>query len=90
MTPQGCTLLQLCCTLFFKNPIFFLNLFFFFRFIEWGECCCSGGRRDVGVGIKIKGEDLVECKDTLVKHPVRSDACKKLAELPSTIPLYSG
>ncbi|KAH6837134.1 hypothetical protein C2S53_018232 [Perilla frutescens var. hirtella] len=59
------------------------------RFIEWGACCCSGGRR--GVGMKIKGENFVdECKDKVIKHPVTSNACKKLAQLPSVIPLYSG
>ncbi|KAL1545063.1 transcription factor bHLH90-like isoform X1 [Salvia divinorum] len=59
------------------------------RFIEWGACCCGGGRR--GVGIKIKAENLIdECKDSLIKHPITTNACRKLAQLPSSIPLYSG
>lgn len=31
-----------------------------------------------------------ECKDKLIKHSVTTQACKKLAQLPSVIPLYSG
>ncbi|KAI3450128.1 hypothetical protein Pfo_006793 [Paulownia fortunei] len=64
------------------------------RFIEWGACCCSGGNRPEN--IKIKDENgvekhlIAECKDKLIKHPVRTKACKKLAQLPSVIPLYSG
>ena len=45
----------------------------------------------VGRGVNIKGENLiVECKDGLIKHPMTSNACRKLAHLPfSTFPLYS-
>ncbi|KAK6141774.1 hypothetical protein DH2020_024482 [Rehmannia glutinosa] len=64
------------------------------RFIEWGACCCSGGNRPED--IKIKDENglekhlIDECKDEVFKHLVRSKGCKKLAQLPSAIPLYSG
>ncbi|PIN06233.1 bHLHZip transcription factor BIGMAX [Handroanthus impetiginosus] len=64
------------------------------RFIEWVTCCCSGGNK--AEIIKTTDEDdlerhlIVECKDKFVKHPVRTKACKKVAELPSVIPLYSG
>ncbi|KAL1552882.1 transcription factor bHLH90-like isoform X1 [Salvia divinorum] len=59
------------------------------RFIEWAACCCSSGRR--GDGVKIMGANLIdECKDSLIKHPIASNACRKLAHLPSAIPLYSG
>ncbi|XP_042038639.1 transcription factor bHLH90-like isoform X2 [Salvia splendens] len=59
------------------------------RFIEWGACCCSSGRS--GDGVKIMGVNLIdECKDSLIKHPITSNACRKLAHLPSAIPLYSG
>ncbi|KAL0435224.1 UNVERIFIED_CONTAM: Transcription factor ABORTED MICROSPORES [Sesamum radiatum] len=65
------------------------------RFIEWGACCCSGGNRPENI-IKVKDENgveknlIAECKDRLVKHLVGTNACKKLAQLPSVIPLYSG
>ncbi|KAG8388872.1 hypothetical protein BUALT_Bualt02G0170200 [Buddleja alternifolia] len=66
------------------------------RFIEWGACCCSGGKRPQK--IKIKEENgvekqkhlIAECKDRLIKHPIRTKACEALARLPSAIPLYSG
>lgn len=45
----------------------------------------------------VKGEDssegkrlIDECRDDFSKHSVSSNACKKLAQLPSVIPLYSG
>ncbi|KAG6409784.1 hypothetical protein SASPL_127826 [Salvia splendens] len=45
----------------------------------------------MGRGVNIKGENLiVECKDGLIKHPITSNACSKLAHLPfSTFPLYT-
>ncbi|KAL6522269.1 hypothetical protein OROHE_016822 [Orobanche hederae] len=65
------------------------------RFIEWGSCCCSGGERPEVIKIKDEirlDKHLVgdECKDKLTKHLIRTKACKKLAQLPSVIPLYSG
>lgn len=65
------------------------------RFIQWGACCCSGGN-EVGKHIlRIKTENshlcvVDECKDQLIKNPVRTHACKSLAKLPDAIPLYSG
>ncbi|KAI3779382.1 hypothetical protein L2E82_09098 [Cichorium intybus] len=64
------------------------------RCIEWIGCCCSGGQ---GVCKNVKEEnDEVElnvpylCKDTYVKHSVRTNACEKLAVIPSSLPLYPG
>ncbi|GFP91173.1 transcription factor bhlh90 [Phtheirospermum japonicum] len=65
------------------------------RFIEWGACCCGGGNRGEDI-IRIKGENDLEsclggeCRDKVIKHMIRTKACKKLALLPSVIPLYSG
>lgn len=74
------------------NYVFFffpLNFIFFFRFIQWGTCCCSGAEH-----FKLKEENGLQksgwCRDEFVKHPVNTLACKKLANLPSVIPLYSG
>ncbi|KAL2488361.1 transcription factor bHLH [Forsythia ovata] len=63
------------------------------RFIEWGACCCSGGN---GEHFKMKEEIgvekhlIIECKDTRNKHPIRTKACRALAQFPSSIGLYSG
>ncbi|KAL6558501.1 hypothetical protein OROMI_018851 [Orobanche minor] len=62
-------------------------------FIEWGSCCCSGGERPEVIKIKDEislDKHLVgdECKDNYTKHLIRTKACKKLAQLPSVIPLY--
>ncbi|CAA2956414.1 transcription factor bHLH90 [Olea europaea subsp. europaea] len=63
------------------------------RFIKWGACCCSGAN---GGHFKMKEETglekhlIIECKDTRNKHPVRTKACRALAQFPSSIGLYSG
>lgn len=70
---------------FFILQNLFLIMVFFFRFIQWGSCCCSGGN------VKDENGHLMdECRDKFVKHPIKTKACKKLAQLPSVIPLYSG
>ncbi|GMY26230.1 transcription factor bHLH90 [Fagus crenata] len=62
------------------------------RFIEWMGCCCSGG---YGLG-NVKEERGVEhhlnhlCKDSHSQHLIRTKACETLAQLPSSMPLYSG
>ncbi|KAL8548852.1 hypothetical protein ACS0TY_007933 [Phlomoides rotata] len=93
MTPQGCTVLPPYSSVGCKLVPTSFFFFCFFRFIEWGACCCSGGK-----GILIKDENGVKkqqhliggCKDCFVEHPIRTKACRKLAQLPSLIPLYSG
>ncbi|XP_030961162.1 transcription factor bHLH90 [Quercus lobata] len=63
------------------------------RFIEWMGCCCSGGYRFVA---NVKEERGVEhhlsplCKDGHFQHPISTKACEALAQLPSSMPLYSG
>lgn len=64
------------------------------RCIEWIGCCCSGSQ---GVCKNVKEEnDEMElhmpymCKDTYIKHSLRSNACEKLAMIPSYLPLYPG
>lgn len=71
-----------------------IALFFsFFRFIEWIGCCCSGG---VDGDENVKEEPGEEhhasppCRDVHVEHPMRTKACQALAQLPSSMPLYSG
>ncbi|KAL4574062.1 hypothetical protein LXL04_020884 [Taraxacum kok-saghyz] len=63
-------------------------------YIEWIGCCCSGSH---GVCKNVKEEnDEIElnvpylCKDTYVKHTVRTKACEKLAVIPCSLPLYPG
>ena len=65
-----------------------------FRCIEWIGCCCSGSQ---GVCRNVKEEkDEIElcvpyiCKDTYVKHCLRTNACEKLAMIPNFLPLYPG
>lgn len=64
------------------------------RCIEWIGCCCSGSQ---GVCRNVKEEnDEIElrmpylCKDTYIKHSLRTNACEKLAMIPSYLPLYPG
>ncbi|KAF5754055.1 putative transcription factor bHLH family [Helianthus annuus] len=64
------------------------------RYIEWIGCCCNGSR---GVCRNVKEEiDATKvhlsplCRDTYVKHSVNTNACLKLANIPSHLPLYSG
>ena len=71
---------------------FLTPICFFCRFIEWMGCCCSGG---YGLG-NVKEERGVEhhlnhlCKDSHSEHLIRTKACETLAQLPSSMPLYSG
>ncbi|KAI3733502.1 hypothetical protein L6452_12945 [Arctium lappa] len=64
------------------------------RCIEWIGCCCSGSQ---GVCRNVKEEnDEIElcmpylCKDTYIKHTLRTNACEKLAMIPCFLPLYPG
>ncbi|XP_041013604.1 transcription factor bHLH90 [Juglans microcarpa x Juglans regia] len=63
------------------------------RFIEWIGCCCSGG---VDGDENVKEEPGEEhhssplCRDVHFEHPMRTKACQALAQLPSSMPLYSG
>ncbi|XP_054823606.1 transcription factor ABORTED MICROSPORES isoform X2 [Prosopis cineraria] len=61
------------------------------RFIEWMDCCCVGGYRGSN---EVKTEEECRlnrrCRDTHYQHPVRTKACEALAQLPYTMPLYSG
>lgn len=72
-----------------------IQLFFFFRFIKWIGCCCSGSSHGVCKNVKEETDELelntpYLCKDTYVKHSVRTKACEKLAVIPSSLPLYPG
>ncbi|KAL8218919.1 hypothetical protein R6Q57_022292 [Mikania cordata] len=64
------------------------------RCIEWLGCCCSGSQ---GVCENVKEENTefelhvpYLCKDSYIKHTIRTSACVKLAMLPSFLPLYHG
>ncbi|KAI7725363.1 hypothetical protein M8C21_029711, partial [Ambrosia artemisiifolia] len=64
------------------------------RCIEWMGCCCSGSQ---GVCENVKEEnDEMElhlpylCRDTYVKHSIRTTACQKLAIIPSSLSLFHG
>ncbi|KAG7974812.1 hypothetical protein I3843_06G066300 [Carya illinoinensis] len=63
------------------------------RFIEWIGCCCSGGvDRDKNMKEE-PGEEHHSsplCRDVHFEHPMRTKACQALAQLPSSMPLYSG
>ncbi|KAK9063450.1 hypothetical protein SSX86_017320 [Deinandra increscens subsp. villosa] len=64
------------------------------RGIEWVGCCCSGSQ---GVCENVKEENHeiglhvpYICKDTYIKHMIRTSACEKLAMVPSYLSLYHG
>ncbi|XP_023733905.1 transcription factor ABORTED MICROSPORES [Lactuca sativa] len=64
-------------------------------FIKWIGCCCSGSSHGVCKNVKEETDELelntpYLCKDTYVKHSVRTKACEKLAVIPSSLPLYPG
>ncbi|GKA14514.1 ribonuclease H-like domain-containing protein [Tanacetum coccineum] len=59
-----------------------------YQCIEWVGCCCSGSQGVCG-NVKYKNEAYL-CKDTCVKHLIRTDACVKLAMVPPALPLYPG
>lgn len=65
------------------------------RFIEFLNCCCGGGGGgdDVDgchVTVKEEGGRHGLCRDFNFEHPIRTDACRKLAQYPFSLPLYSG
>lgn len=63
------------------------------RFIEMMGCCCGGGYEYDCVNVKEEeGEphSAKLCRDVFLKHPIRTKACEALAQLPSSMPLYSG
>ncbi|CAA0805960.1 Transcription factor bHLH90 [Striga hermonthica] len=59
------------------------------RFIEWGACCC-GHVNEPEDDIELEARWGGECRDKLIKHPIRAKACQRLARLPSAFSLYSG
>ncbi|KAF3431270.1 hypothetical protein FNV43_RR26000 [Rhamnella rubrinervis] len=59
------------------------------RYIEWMDCCCSGGYEFPH--IKEERDQLAPlCRDSCFKHQRRTKACEALAQLPVSMPLYSG
>ncbi|KAK1438209.1 hypothetical protein QVD17_04015 [Tagetes erecta] len=65
------------------------------RYIEWIGCCCNGSSPSVCRNVKeeidaTKHQLSSLCRDTYIKHSVNSNACKKLANTPFHLPLYSG
>ncbi|KAJ9549773.1 hypothetical protein OSB04_022316 [Centaurea solstitialis] len=64
------------------------------RYIQWIGCCCNG---TPGVCGNVKEEiDATKqhfpvlCRDTYIKHSLKSKTCEKLAKIPFYLPLYSG
>ncbi|KAL1135379.1 hypothetical protein V6Z11_A12G169700 [Gossypium hirsutum] len=60
------------------------------RFIEWKDCCCSGG-----INVKVEQDKLQHqgpplCRDVQFQHSIRSKACEALSHFPFTVSLYSG
>ncbi|XVF84985.1 hypothetical protein PTKIN_Ptkin17bG0082600 [Pterospermum kingtungense] len=61
------------------------------RFIEWKDCCCSGG-----INIKEEKDELQLhlgtplCRDVHFQHSIRSKACEALSHFPFVMPLYAG
>ncbi|KAJ9554425.1 hypothetical protein OSB04_018470 [Centaurea solstitialis] len=65
------------------------------RCIEWIGCCCSGSSPGVCGNVKEEKDEMelcmpYICKDTYVKHCLRTNACEKLAMIPSFLPIYPG
>nr|XP_048322799.1 transcription factor bHLH90-like isoform X1 [Ziziphus jujuba var. spinosa] len=59
------------------------------RYIEWLDCCCGGGYEISNVKEEI--DELTPlCRDSCLKHRVRTKACEALSQLPLFMPLYSG
>ena len=72
--------------------VFSFLFWFLIRFIEWMGCCCCGSY-DCGNVKEEKSEEnqlTTLCKDDYLKHPVRTKACKELAQLPASVPLSCG
>lgn len=64
------------------------------RYIQWIGCCCNGSP---GVCRNVKEEiDATKqhfpilCRDTYIKHSLKTQTCEKLAKIPFYLPLYSG
>ncbi|KAK8691527.1 hypothetical protein V6N13_075037 [Hibiscus sabdariffa] len=60
------------------------------RFIEWEDCCCSAC-----FNVKEEKDELQKplgpfCRDSHLKHPIRSKACEALSHFPFVISLYAG
>ncbi|KAG4116085.1 hypothetical protein ERO13_D12G147800v2 [Gossypium hirsutum] len=60
------------------------------RFIEWKDCCCSGG-----INVKVEQDKLQLqgpplCRDAQFQHSIRSKACEALSHFPFSVSLYAG
>ncbi|XVE85078.1 hypothetical protein DITRI_Ditri17bG0063300 [Diplodiscus trichospermus] len=60
------------------------------RFIEWKDCCCSGG-----INVKMEKDELQQhlgplCRDAHFQHSIRSKACEALSHFPFVMSLYAG
>ncbi|XWS34792.1 hypothetical protein CRYUN_Cryun21dG0067800 [Craigia yunnanensis] len=60
------------------------------RFIEWKDCCCSGG-----INVKVEKDELQKhlgplCRDAHFQHSIRSKACEALSHFPFVLSLYAG
>ncbi|CAH1414974.1 unnamed protein product [Lactuca virosa] len=64
------------------------------RYIEWTGCCCNGSQgvcRNVKEEIDATKQHFPQlCRDTYIKHSLKTKACEKLAKIPFHLPLYSG
>ncbi|XP_048440775.1 transcription factor bHLH90 [Pyrus x bretschneideri] len=61
------------------------------RFIELMGCCCGGGYDGGTVKVEEGESDETRvCRDGFLKHSIRTKACEALAQLPCSMPLYSG
>lgn len=62
------------------------------RFVEFVNCCCGGGDdvTECDIAVKEEGGGDGLCRDFNFQHPVRTDACVKLAQYPFSLPMYSG
>ncbi|KAM1382699.1 hypothetical protein ACFX2F_035134 [Malus domestica] len=61
------------------------------RFIELIDCCCAGTeitQTDAGQNLPFP-PPVLACRDTILQHP-RTTSCDLLAQIPSSMPLYSG
>ncbi|XP_022735623.1 transcription factor bHLH90 [Durio zibethinus] len=60
------------------------------RFIEWKDCCCSGG-----IHVKVEKDESQQhlgplCRDAHFQHSIRSKACEALSHFPFVMSLYAG
>nr|XP_004298568.2 PREDICTED: transcription factor bHLH90 [Fragaria vesca subsp. vesca] len=58
------------------------------RFIKMVGCCCGGGY-DYCANVK-EEEGAQVCRDGYLEHRIKTKACVALAQLPDSMPLYSG